>query len=56
MSTTVNNSHFENGTASGGGGLAIWSTYKAFPSVQSGHLDTINTGNHADKDRGGTII
>jgi len=28
--------------------------YKAFQLVQSDHLNTINTGNHADEDGGGT--
>ena len=59
MSTTVINSHFENGRAFGGGGLAIWLTYEVFPFVQNSRVNIINTefvGNCADEHGGAVMV
>ena len=59
ISITVDNSHFEDGTAFAGGGLAVWSNYKALQCVQSDHVDITNTefvGNHADEDGGAVLV
>ena len=59
MSITVNNCHFENGTASSGGGLAIVSSYRVFQCAQSSHVDITNTefvGNYAEGDGGALMV